>query len=110
MCGAANNRALVHFALEVYSEAMAPVWLGIIYSLVFLVIWGIAVTFLVWPRKVQAFAMRMLKDRPAHPLFGPPTPESIYANIIICGIGSIIPTIILIRVLIKLIGQAWNSN
>jgi hypothetical protein len=90
---------------------MDPVWLGIIYSLLFLVIWGgIAVTFLVWPRKVQAFAMRMLKGRPAHPLFGPPTPESIYANIIICGIGSIIPTIVLLRVLIKLICQAWNSN
>jgi hypothetical protein len=90
---------------------MAPVWLWIIYVLVFLVIWGgIAVTFLVWPRKVQAFAMRMLKDRRPHPLFGPPTPESVYANIIICGIGSIIPTIILVSVLVKLIRQAWNSN
>lgn len=90
---------------------MAPVWLSIIYGVVALVIFGgTAVMSLVWPRKVQAFAMRMLKDRPAHPLFGRPTPESVYANIIICGVGSIIPTIILIRGLVELIWKAWNSN
>jgi uncharacterized iron-regulated membrane protein len=90
---------------------MAPLWLRIIYCLVALAIFGgIAVTFLVWPRKVQAFAMRMSKDRPVHPLFAPPTPESVYTNIIICGVGSIIPTIVIIKVLVELIGQAWNSN
>jgi len=90
---------------------MAPVWLGIICVLVDLVIWGgIAVTFLVWPRKAQAFAMRMLKDRPWNPLFGRPTPETVYANVIICGILSVIPTIGLVSVLVKLIRQAWNSK
>ena len=90
---------------------MAPVWLRIIYCVVALVIFGgTAVMNLVWPRKVQAFVMRMLKDWRPHPLFGPPTPESVYSNIIICGIGSIVPAIILISVLVELIRQAWNSN
>jgi hypothetical protein len=90
---------------------MAPEWLRIFYTLVALImLGGVAVTNLVWPRKVQAFAMWMLKDRRPHPLFGPRTPEIVYANIIICGIGSIIPTIILIRVLIELIYQVWKSN
>ena len=90
---------------------MAPAWIGIIYVLMALVIFGgMAVTFLIWPRKVQDFAMRTLKDRAWNPLFGPPTPESVYANVIICGILSIIPTIYLISVLAKLIREVWNSN
>jgi hypothetical protein len=88
---------------------MAPLWLRIIYTLVGLVVFGgIAVTNLVWPSKVQAFATRMSKGMPPHPLFGSRTPDM--ATVIVCGIGCAISTIILIYVLIKLILQAWGSN
>jgi hypothetical protein len=81
---------------------MAPLWLRIIYTLVALVIFGgIAVTNLVWPHKVQAFATRMSKDMPR-------TPD--VPTIIFCGIGAAISTTILIYVLIKLILQACGSN
>lgn len=90
---------------------MAPLWLRIIYFFVFTIIWcGITVPCLVWPRKTQEFAMRMLKDRRPHPLFGKPTPETVYADIIGTGIVGLIGTFVLIYVWVKLILEAWYAN